>query len=137
MPNTFVHLELNTDHLGKASAFYKQLFAWKMTPMKGQPYLMVDTGAKNGGAGIQQKPMPEAPTQWLPYVAVESVKKTVAKARKLGATVHVEYQPIPGMGALGIFSDPTGATLGVWEATMPAKKPAKAAKKKKPSAKKK
>ena len=32
--------------------------------------------------------------------------KTVTKARSLGATVHVEYQPIPGMGAMGIFLGP-------------------------------
>ena len=38
------------------------------------------------------------------------------------------YQPIPGMGAFGIFVDPTGAALGVWEPAP--KKPAKKAKKK-------
>jgi hypothetical protein len=128
--NRFVHIELNTDDDGKAVGFYKKLFKWKLQPMKGMPYTMVETGSKEGGAGITKKPMPEAPAMWLPYVEVDSVKKTVAKAKSLGATVHVEYQPIPGMGALGIFADPTGGTIGVWEAeARPAKKPAKKKKK--------
>lgn len=134
MPNRFVHIELTTDDAAKAAGFYKQLFKWKISPTKGMPYFMVETGSKEGGAGMQNKPMPEAPTMWMPYVEVDSVKDTVAKAQRLGATVHVEYQPIPGMGAMGIFADPAGATIGVWE---PEKKPAKKpAPKKKPVKKK-
>jgi predicted enzyme related to lactoylglutathione lyase len=58
--------------------------------------------------------MPNTPSFWLSYVLVDDVKKTMAKARKLGATVHVEYKEIPGMGSLGMFTDPTGAMLAVW-----------------------
>ena len=53
---------------------------------------------------------------WLPYVLVDSVDQTIQKARELGATIIVEKMPIPEMGAFGIFIDPSGATLGVWEA---------------------
>jgi hypothetical protein len=127
MSNPFVHFELNTTDTKKAQAFYKKLFDWKFAsmPMGGpEPYIMVDSGQKGLGGGITKKPMAEAPTQWLIYVQVDSVKKTIAKAKKLGATIYVEYMPIPGMGAFGIFGDPTGAGLGVWErsAAPPAKK---------------
>lgn len=132
MANKFVHIELSTDDTGKAVGFYKKLFKWELTAMKGMPYTMINTGSKDVGGGIQPKQMPEAPTLWLPYVEVESVKKTVAKAKSLGGAVHVEYMPLPGMGAIGIFSDPTGAAIGVWE---PAKAPAKKPAKKKPSKK--
>ena len=60
-------------------------------------------------------PMPGAPNAWLQYVGVASVKKTMAKAAKLGGKVIVEFMPVPGHGALGIFADPTGATCAVWE----------------------
>jgi predicted enzyme related to lactoylglutathione lyase len=132
MANMFVHVELSTDDAEKAVGFYKQLFKWKIAPVKGMPYFMLDTGSKEGGGGIQNKPMPEMPSMWTPYVEVDSVKTTIDKARSLGATIHVEYQPIPGMGAMGIFSDPSGASLGVWEAEKKpaAKKPAKKAAKK-------
>lgn len=52
-----------------------------------------------------QKAMPNAPTMWLPYVMVDDVKKTVAKARKLGATVQVEHLDIGEMGAIGVNGD--------------------------------
>jgi predicted enzyme related to lactoylglutathione lyase len=131
MPNAFCHIELSTDDVSKSKKFYKGLFAWKLDAMPGN-YLMIDVGKGTGG-GITAKQMPQQPTAWMPYVEVDDVKKTVAKARKLGADVKVDYMEIPGgMGAFGVFVDPTGATLGVWEAAK--KKPAAKAKK---SAKKK
>jgi predicted enzyme related to lactoylglutathione lyase len=121
MPNTFVHTELNTDDTSKAKKFYKGIFDWKLEDMKmgpGQVYTMIRSG-KGGIGGLQKKPMAEAPTMWLSYVQVDDVSKTLAKAKKLGANVVVEKMEIPGMGFMGIFIDPTGAALGVWE---PAKK---------------
>ncbi|MDA0337585.1 MAG: hypothetical protein O2782_20665 [bacterium] len=88
---------------------------------------------------MMKKQMPEAPNMWLSYVQVDSVKRTIAKAAKRGAKIVVDYQPIPGMGAFGIFLDPSGAGLGVYEDAKPVAKK-KAAKKKvakaKPKAKK-
>jgi predicted enzyme related to lactoylglutathione lyase len=148
----FVHHELNTSNPDAARKFYKDLFGWKFQDMKmpnGDVYAMFTTDAagKEGG-GIQKHPMPGQPSAWLQYVGVASVKKAMAKAVKLGATSIVEYQPVPGHGALGVFADPTGAACAVWEpdlkaqaareaAAKPAKKPAAKAKKaaKKPAKK--
>jgi predicted enzyme related to lactoylglutathione lyase len=116
--NEFVHVQLNTGDTKAAKRFYQGLFDWKLHDLPFGPemtYTMIDTGAVDGGGGIQQKSMLDAPTQWLPYVEVESVRRAIAKARRRGARIVVEHQPIPGMGAFGIFVDPTGATLGVFE----------------------
>jgi len=78
------------------------------------PYTLIDTGSKATGGGMQAKPMPGAPTAWLPYVEVKDVKKTLAQAKKLGAQIALQTQPIPQMGVIGVFIDPTGAALGVW-----------------------
>jgi predicted enzyme related to lactoylglutathione lyase len=128
MANPFVHIELSTDDLSKAKEFYRGVFGWKLSDMPmgpGMTYTMVDVGTGVGG-GMQAKPMPEAPTAWLPYVEVDNVDTTIGKARQGGAHVIVERQEVPGMGALGIFVDPTGAMLGVWQSTRkaPAAKPA-------------
>jgi predicted enzyme related to lactoylglutathione lyase len=138
MPNPFAHIELNTDDVAKAKKFYKALFAWKLTDVPDMSYTMIDVGKGTGG-GMMKKQMPEAPTQWLPYVQVDSVKKTVAKAKKAGGNVVVEYMPISGMGAIGIVIDPTGAGIGVWEQAKaaPKKKVAKKKVAKKKVAKKK
>lgn len=46
---------------------------------------------------------------------VSDVKKTLARAKKLGAKVMLDYQPIGELGAIGVFTDPQGAALGLWE----------------------
>jgi uncharacterized protein len=134
MGNPFVHLDLTTGDVAAAKKFYKSIFDWKLSdhPEMGG-WVGIDVGEGVGG-GMGPKPMPEAPIAWTAYVGVASVKKTMAKAKKAGAHILVEYQEIPGMGALGVFVDPQGATLGVWEtaAKPAAKKPAA----KKPAAKK-
>ena len=135
MPNAFAHIELNTDDVQKAKKFYKALFDWKITDMPAVNYSMIDVGGGVGG-GIQQKPMPEAPTSWLPYVQVDDVKKTIAKAQKAGAAIALDYMDIGEMGAIGVFIDPAGAALGVWQAGQGAPKASKKASKKKASSKK-
>jgi uncharacterized protein len=130
MTNPFCHIELSTDDTKAAKAFYKKMFDWKFqdTPMGGPvPYIMIQTGQKDVGGGIGPKNMPGQPTAWLAYVTVPSVKKAIAKAEKLGAQVFVPYQSIGAMGAIGVFADPTGGAIGVWEPGAPA--PKKAAKK--------
>lgn len=131
MGNPFVHMELSTDDAKGALKFYKKVFDWKITASPSMDYSMVNTGSKLVGGGIQTKQMQQAPTAWMPYVEVASVKKSLAKAAKAGATVIVDFMPIGEMGAIGVFVDPTGAALGVWEkAPKKVKKPAKKAAKK-------
>jgi predicted enzyme related to lactoylglutathione lyase len=134
MGNPFVHIELESDDVAKSKKFYKKLFDWSLKDMPMGPG-MVYTGigvGKGTGGGMQQSQSPGV-NRWLPYVEVADVKKTIAKAKKGGAVILVEYQEIPGMGALGVFTDPSGALLGIWE---PAKKSAKKDSKKKKDAKK-
>ena len=142
MANPFVHIELNTADVGPAKAFYRKMFDWKLKDEKmgpGMTYTMLDAGKEPGG-GMQKKPMAESPNMWLPYVQVDDVKKSIAKAEKNGAKILVPYMEIGPNGSLGIFLDPAGAALGVWAQaakpakaakSAPAKKPAASAKKKK------
>jgi len=132
MPNAFAHIELNTDDVQAAKKFYKAIFDWKIVDMPAVNYSMIDVGGGTGG-GIQQKPVPEAPTAWLPYVQVDDLKKTIAKAQKAGAAIALDYMDIGEMGAIGVFIDPSGAALGLWQAGQGAPKKAS---KKKASAKK-
>jgi uncharacterized protein len=119
MPNPFAHVELSTDDVKKAKKFYASVFAWKLNDLPAMAYTMIDVSGGVGG-GLQKKQAPEQPTAWLPYVQVDDVKATMAKALKAGGTAMLEYQEIGDMGSIGIFVDPQGATLGVWAAKAPA-----------------
>ena len=134
MANQFVHFELTAADVGAARKFYTKVFDWKIGPAQKDMggYAMIDLGSKTTGGGLTAPMMPGQPTGWLSYVEVDSVKKTLAKAEKAGAKVVVPFQEIPGHGAMGVFVDPQGTALGIWEKGQPVKKAAA----KKPAAKK-
>jgi predicted enzyme related to lactoylglutathione lyase len=120
MGNPFVHLDLSTDDVNAAKKFYKSVFDWKFTDFPEMQWTGINVGTGVGG-GMASKQMPAQPTAWTPYVDVADVKKTIAKAKTAGATIIVPFMQVGEMGCLGVFVDPQGATIGVWQAT---KKPA-------------
>ena len=116
MANAFVHVELNTTDVSKAKAFYGKLFEWTLedTPMGADAYTMIKVGKGTGG-GMMKHPMPGAPSAWLPYVEVDDIKAATQKAKSLGATVLKDVTEVMGAGWFSIFTDPTGAVLGLWK----------------------
>lgn len=118
MANPFVHIELNTQDIGGAKAFYGSLFGWTLTDVDmggGTIYTMIGAGEGTGG-GMWQHPMPGAPSFWLPYAAVDDIHAATEKARALGATVMREPVEVMGSGWLSIIIDAAGAHLGLWQA---------------------
>ena len=117
MANPFVHVELNTTDLGKAKAFYGNLFDWKLEDVPNMAYTMIKVGEGTGG-GMMSHPVPGAPSAWLAYVMVDDVNASTAKAKSLGATILKDATEIPGVGWFSIFSDPTGAVLALFKPNM-------------------
>lgn len=137
MGNPFVHLDLSTSDVAGAKKFYKSVFDWKFNDVPEMNWTGIDVGKGTGG-GMGPVQDPGQPPSWTAYVEVADVKATMAKAKKAGANVMVEYMSLGEMGSIGVFADPQGAVCGVYA---PAKKPAKkaaakpAAKAKKPAKK--
>ena len=121
MSNPFVHVELQTPNLPQAKEFYGSLFGWKLedTPMQGGgSYTMINVGTGTGG-GMLTSPDPKAPPLWLAYVGVDDVRAMTDKARKLGATICVDVMEVGAYGWMSVFTDPTGATLALWQPKNP------------------
>jgi len=114
MANPFVHLELMTTDLAKAKSFYTGLFDWQLEEIPGMDYTLIKVGEGTGG-GMMQSVQPGAPSSWLAYVLVDDAAVATEKARNLGATVCKEVTEIPGIGWFSIITDPTGATLALWQ----------------------
>ncbi|HWR88667.1 MAG TPA: VOC family protein [Dissulfurispiraceae bacterium] len=115
MGNPFVHIELQTQDIGKSRQFYTGLFDWKLEQIPGMDYTIINVGEGTGG-GMMTKPAPEMPDSWFPYVLVEDIAASTRKAQVLGATICKDITEVPDMGWFSVITDPTGATLGLWQA---------------------
>jgi len=123
MANPFVHVELMTSDVDRARAFYGSLFDWRLEEVPGMDYTLINVGEGTGGGMMKSDP-PGAPSGWMAYVAVDDAVAATEKARLLGATICREVTEIPGIGWFSVITDPTGATLALWQMNPAYQKPA-------------
>lgn len=114
MGNPFVHLELATSDVAKAKEFYTALFDWELEDIPGMDYTVIKVGEGTGG-GMMKNPVPGTPSFWLAYVHVADAAAATEKAKSLGAKICKEVTEIPGIGWFSVITDPTGATLALWQ----------------------
>jgi len=108
--NHVVHFELGGTNLAQSSAFYASLFGWKIAD---GPVQMIE------GAGItgHLNALGHEPLNYtVVYVSVDDIDAYIAKAQGLGARKLVGPISIP-QGKFAWISDPTGTTIGLWQAT--------------------
>ena len=114
MPNSFIHIELQTQDLARAKSFYAALFDWRLEDVPGMKYAMIEGGEGTGG-GMMQAKSPDAPSQWIPFIEVEDVPGTTERVQALGGTILKGPAEVPGYGWYSVIADPTGATFGIWK----------------------
>ena len=113
-PGRFVWNELHTTDPEGAAAFYGKVvgFSHRSVPSPAGPYRILSMGGVDRG-GITGHLPPGASPHWLPYVHVDDVDATVARARKLGARIAMEPENAMDIGRLAVLEDPTGAALAL------------------------
>jgi uncharacterized protein len=117
MANPFVHIELSSNDLPAAKAFYGKLFDWKLEDMQMGPemtYTTIGVGEGTGG-GMMKNMVPGVPSFWLAYVEVADIKAATKKATELGGKVMQDVTPVAEMGWFSVITDPSGASLGLWQ----------------------
>jgi hypothetical protein len=108
--------ELHTPDPTKALAFYEKIVGFSHRSMDmgpGGTYHILESDGAVGRGGVTSHMAPGTPPHWLPYVFVDDPDATLAKAKKLGATIQFGPEDIPGVGRFGVIQDPTGAVLAV------------------------
>jgi predicted enzyme related to lactoylglutathione lyase len=111
---SWVWNELSTSDPQAALAFYTKLLGYKQEAMDmgpGGTYHVLKTEGDRGRGGVMKTMEPNMPSQWVPYVHTDDCDATLAKAKQLGATIHVPATDIPGIGRFGIMEDPQGALI--------------------------
>ncbi len=115
---TFYWNELWTSDPDAAVRFYQALAGYGHEPMDMGPhgtYHVLNHG-EVPLAGITKAPA-DAPTRWLPYVAVDDCDATADRAKRNGATVLAAPADIPTIGRFAILKDPTGAAFAIIKPT--------------------
>jgi uncharacterized protein len=108
-----VHLELHTDDLAAASAFYGELLQWRterITVRCGSYEALRLGGGLDGG--IVQCGTPRA--TWLPYVEVEDVEEVTQRGVRLGASVLLEPREGPA-GWRSVLTTREGGEIALWQ----------------------
>ena len=111
-PPRVVHLELHTNDLEAASAFYWELLQWRAEQIEtrwGRYHAMLVGDGLDGGiiaCGTRR-------ALWLPYVEVDRVDRMTERAQALGATVLLEPREGPA-GWRSVISTPAGGEIALW-----------------------
>ena len=114
-----VHFEVYADDMERATRFYEEVFAWKVTKIDlegGANYWLVDTGeepAQGINGGMMPRPNPEAVTTVM--LDVPTVDEYVDKITSGGGTVVVPKFAVPGVGYAAYFRDTEGNIFGIFE----------------------
>lgn len=100
----------------KASEFYTALFGWKIPqgdPNMGNYRNCLLNGSMVAGMGSS---MGEGmPPVWSTYVNVDDAGAIATLVTDNGGQVIVAPFAIAEFGTMGVFADPTGAVIGVWQ----------------------
>jgi predicted enzyme related to lactoylglutathione lyase len=108
-----VHIEFKSSDFARTSDFYAKLFEWKTEQNASGRYMKCDgTDGPSGGwvrADLVQSPGPIA------YLTVDDLAAKLEAVEAAGGRVLVRSLPFAGGGEVGLFADPDGNVLGLWQ----------------------
>jgi uncharacterized protein len=111
MSHPVVHFEIGCKDKEKTSAFYRQVFGWKIDS---GPMGMIDTGSKAGIAG-HIAALGHEPHQFTHfYIETDDVAEALKKVEAEGGKTVVPPVEIPS-GIFAWFTDVEGNTVGLWK----------------------
>jgi predicted enzyme related to lactoylglutathione lyase len=111
----FVWHDLMTKDVNAAKRFYGGLFGWQFENTKrgDRPYVIARLGADPVAGIVDVSSLPDAAPQWISFMAVPDVEKTVALVRFGGGKVLAEPREVASIARAAVVSDPQGAPLGL------------------------
>jgi predicted enzyme related to lactoylglutathione lyase len=115
---TFCWADLSTADPGRAKTFYAGLFGWRLFASEKDPsgYLHIQNGEDMiGGIPPAAHRNPHIPPHWLVYFLVDDVDASTAKAKEMGAAVHLAPMSMEGVGRMAVLADPQGASFSIFK----------------------
>lgn len=115
---TVVWTDLTVDDAAGIREFYSQVLGWKTTDHDGD-FNVHPPHSDEVITGICYKRGSNAniPSQWLNYIAVESVEETAKKCIQAGGSV-IDGPRLMGGSMFAVLQDPAGAFFAIYEVTV-------------------
>ena len=116
----FCWLELATNDLEAATAYYTTLFGWTIEDQPAGESGAYRTCRADGKKVLglfdltDQKPVSDPP-HWNVYVSVDDVDQSAKVADSLGGSIAVPPSDVSDQGRMAVIQDPGGAKLGLWQ----------------------
>ena len=110
------HIEISALDREAASKFYADIFGWQLKHIPEMNYTTFTTGPGHETGGGFNPVSEENPAGTvLVYIETPDVDASLAAIEAHGGKVLVPRTEIPGMGWFGVFNDPTGNTLALFQ----------------------
>jgi predicted enzyme related to lactoylglutathione lyase len=108
------HLEVTGSDADKLMGFYGGVFGWQLDANNPAHY---GIGMLGNDVSVGVGPAQEGPGAAVFYMAVGDVEGSLAKAEELGGKRIMGPMDVPDGPTIGLFSDPEGHMVGVFEPT--------------------
>lgn len=121
MSNTVQHFAINADDVGRARAFYENVFGWRFSAWGPPDFYQIESGDKDapGLRGALQKRRELAPGVSVRgfecTIAVDDLDAVQRAIEAHGGTILMERTTIPGVGDLLFFADLEGNPVGAMQ----------------------
>jgi len=110
MSHPVVHFEIGGPDDRQLAEFYAELFGWRMQPVPGIDYTLVNTGGGiNGGIEKSADGVPSVTF----YIQTDDLQAALDKINLLGGKTETPITELPGMATYALFSDPDGLRVGL------------------------
>jgi predicted enzyme related to lactoylglutathione lyase len=106
-----VWVELITEDAATATSFYEKLLDWKIEEREKDRYTVFVGDKPIASISQIDDKLEEEEAQWLVGLEVENLSESLAAARRLGATIHIDASHKEGFAKYSIIEDPEGAPV--------------------------
>lgn len=112
--------DLTVPNAEEVKTFYEKVIGWKADPVSMgdyDDYSMIAPESNKIAAGICNAKGINAklPPQWLIYITVDNVDKSIKTCLELGGKVLIEAKTISNYGRFCVIQDPAGAVCALFK----------------------
>ncbi len=113
-------IDLTVPDADKTRQFYENVTGWKSSPVSMgdyNDYIMVPEGGDTPAAGIchNRGVNADIPAQWLIYIMVDDLDKSLESCKKEGGKVITKPKQMDKNSRYAVIADPSGSVCALYE----------------------